>query len=58
VPKFDELQVDPRGQIYDIMPDGQHFIFELETGSAAPTTHYNLVLNWFSEIRKKMNAPR
>jgi Tol biopolymer transport system component len=58
VPKFEDLQVDPRGENYDIMPDGQHFIFELLSGSSAPTTHYNLVLNWFTELRKKMSPPR
>jgi hypothetical protein len=58
VPKFEDLQVDARGAIYDIMPDGQHFIFELGTGSSAPTTHYNLILNWFTELRKKMTPPR
>jgi Tol biopolymer transport system component len=58
VPKFEDLQVDPRSAIYDIMPDGQHFIFEIGTRSSAPTTHYDLVLNWFTELRKKMNQPR
>jgi Tol biopolymer transport system component len=58
VPKFEDLQVDSRGAIYDIMPDGQHFVFELVSGSSSPTTHYNLVLNWFTELRNKMNPPR
>jgi serine/threonine protein kinase len=58
VPKFEDLQVNPRSAIYDILPDGQHFVFEFGTRSSAPTTHYNLVLNWFTELRKKMTQPR
>ena len=58
VPKFEDLQVEPQAAAYDIMPDGQHFIFELGGHSFSSTTHYNLVLNWFTELRKKMNPTR
>ena len=58
VPKFEDLQIEPQETPYDIMPDGQHFVFELGGHSSSPTTHYNLVLNWFTELKKKMNPPR
>ena len=58
VPKFEDLEMEPQGANYAIMPDGQHFVFELGGHSSSPTTHYNLVLNWFTELRKKMNPTR
>ena len=51
VPKSDDMQVDSMSP-YSVMPDGQHFVFGLGPLSA-PTTHYNLVLGWFNELRKK-----
>jgi Tol biopolymer transport system component len=56
--KFQQMQIDSRWTSYDIMPDGQHFIFELGGHSSATATHYSVVLNWFTDLRKKMNRPR
>jgi serine/threonine-protein kinase len=56
VPKFEDKQIDPRSA-FAIMPDGQHFIFEYGNTSSS-TTHYNVVLNWFTELEQKMKGPR
>ena len=53
VPKFEDLEVDPQARYFDIMPDGRHFVFEFGPPVGSPTTHYNLVLNWFSELKSK-----
>jgi serine/threonine-protein kinase len=53
VPKFGDLQIDPQFPNYDIMPDGQHFVFLFAPLSSLTTTHYNVVLNWFEELKKK-----
>jgi hypothetical protein len=35
------------------MPDGEHFVFLLEQSSSL--TRYNVVLNWFEELRARMS---
>jgi hypothetical protein len=42
-----------RGPDYDIMPDGQHFVF-LMGQAASAATHYNVVLNWFEELKQRV----
>jgi eukaryotic-like serine/threonine-protein kinase len=54
VPKLNDMQINPASGNYDIMPDGQHFIFEFGR-SSSPTTHYSVVLNWFTELKQKMS---
>src|SRR5205814_2356075 len=39
--------------VYDIMPDGQHFVFVQSAGADVKTV---VVLNWFEEVRQKMAA--
>jgi serine/threonine-protein kinase len=46
-PRFENLQFDSEKQLYDVMPDGEHFVFLLDK-SPSPT-RYNIVLNWFEE---------
>jgi serine/threonine protein kinase len=53
VPRFEEFQYDPATPDVDIMPDGEHFVFGLGTQSMS-ATRYNVVLNWFEELRKKL----
>jgi hypothetical protein len=37
---------------FDVMPDGEHFVFLLEQ-SLSPT-HYNVVLHWFEELKQRV----
>ncbi len=52
VPTFEGLEFDPETSGYDVMPDGEHFVFNLGPPPSAPT-HYNVVLNWFEELRTR-----
>jgi serine/threonine-protein kinase len=41
-------------QSYDVTPDGQRFlVLEPVEKELAPITHFNVVLNWFEEVKKK-----
>ena len=53
-PKFEDLQFDAEAPLYDVMPDGEHFVFLLEQ-SPSPT-RYNVVLNWFGELNARVPA--
>lgn len=52
VPKFEDLEFDAAEADYDVMPDGEHFVVGLSPQPLA-STHYNIVLNWFEELRRK-----
>jgi dipeptidyl aminopeptidase/acylaminoacyl peptidase len=52
VPKFEDVEFDPRTAEYGVMPDGEHFVFNLGPSASAPT-HYNVVLNWFEELKNR-----
>lgn len=52
VPKFEDLEFDPGTSDYDVMPDGEQFVFNLGPSTSAPT-HYNVVLNWFEELKNR-----
>ncbi len=54
VPKFQDLQYDPATPDYGVMPDGQHFVFGLSPQPAE--TIYNVVLNWFEELKQKRSS--
>ena len=43
---------------YDVAPDGQRFyaMQYREPSPAPPTTHINLILNWFEELKVKAPA--
>ena len=51
-PRFEDLQFDSASPLYDVMPDGEHFVFLLEHLSSS--THYNVVLNWFEELKLRV----
>ena len=55
VPRFEDFQYDPTTPDVDIMPDGEHFVFGLGTQSTS-ATRYNVVLNWFEELKKKLST--
>jgi serine/threonine-protein kinase len=48
-PRFEDLQLDSENALYDVMPDGEHFVFLLEQSSSP--TRYNVVLNWLEELK-------
>jgi eukaryotic-like serine/threonine-protein kinase len=50
-PRFEDLQVEPENVLFDVMPDGEHFVFVLEQSSSS--MHYNIVLNWTEELKAK-----
>ena len=54
VPNFQDLEFDP-GRYFDIMPDGQHFVFVMNQALSS-TTHYNVVLNWLEELKQRVAA--
>lgn len=53
-PTFEDLRFDSRNAPYDVMPDGEHFVFLL--GQSASPTQYNVVLNWFETLKHLVPA--
>jgi len=53
-PKFEDLQLDEEAALYDVMPDGEHFVFLLE--QTPSPTRYNVILNWFGELNARVPA--
>jgi eukaryotic-like serine/threonine-protein kinase len=43
--------MDVNEPIYDVMPDGQHFVISLAPPSALPP-HYEVIVNWFEEVKR------
>jgi serine/threonine-protein kinase len=39
---------------YDVLPDGRHFV--MVESDAPPITHFNVVLNWFEELKRLVPA--
>jgi serine/threonine-protein kinase len=37
---------------FDVLPDGQHFVMVEIDQEASRITHFNIVLNWFEELRR------
>ena len=37
---------------YDVSPDGQHFVMIEVDREASRITHFNVILNWFEELRR------
>jgi serine/threonine-protein kinase len=52
IPKFEDLQATVDATLYDVMPDGQHFVFLLDQSSSRP--HFNVILNWFQELKARV----
>jgi serine/threonine-protein kinase len=42
----------PFARAYDVFPDGQHFVMLEIDQEAARVTHFNVILNWFEELRR------
>jgi serine/threonine-protein kinase len=40
------------GRRYDLAPDGERFLMVLEGEPPPPQTRYNVVLNWFEELKR------
>ncbi|MBE0594776.1 MAG: PD40 domain-containing protein [Gemmatimonadales bacterium] len=40
------------GRMYDVTPDGERFLMLRVGDPPPPATHYNVVLNWFSELER------
>jgi serine/threonine-protein kinase len=53
-PRFEDLQTEPGDPVFDVMPDGEHFVFVLQRSSSE--TPFNVVLNWFNELKARMPA--
>ncbi len=54
-PTFEDLQFDSENPAYDVMPDGQHFVLLLSPRLGLPK-HYDVVLNWFEELKEESRA--
>jgi serine/threonine-protein kinase len=54
-PTYQDAKINPNGSNYGIMPDGQHFVFLMGPVSSG-ATHYNVVLNWFEELKQHVPA--
>jgi eukaryotic-like serine/threonine-protein kinase len=37
---------------YDVLPDGQHFVMIEVDREASRITHFNVILNWFEELKR------
>lgn len=37
---------------YDVLPDGRHFVMIEAEQQAERITHFNVVLNWFEDLRR------
>ena len=51
--KLNDLEFQADSPYYDVLPDGEHFVMLLSPKYLSPT-HYDLVINWFEEIRQKV----
>ena len=54
-PKLDDLVFLADFPLYDVMPDGEHFVMVLAP-RYPPPTHYNVIINWFEELKRKMGS--
>jgi len=51
-PKFENLQFQAGFPYYDVMPDSDHFVVVLGPQYPSPT-HFNVVVNWFEELKAR-----
>jgi Tol biopolymer transport system component len=51
-PKLENLRFQYDNPFYDVMPDGDHFVMLL-TPQNPPPAHYNVVVNWFEELKRR-----
>lgn len=43
--------LNSKATVYDVMPDGQHFVISLAPASTTPP-YYELIVNWFEEVKR------
>jgi hypothetical protein len=48
-------RLSPDATVYDVMPDGQHFVISLAPPASAPP-YYEAIINWFEELRRTIRA--
>jgi len=46
-----ELKFSPLLSVFDVMPDDEHFLMTITPGHPPPT-YFNVVLNWFDDLRR------
>jgi serine/threonine-protein kinase len=51
-PVFEDSYGDFGLLSYDVLPDGQHFVMVEVDRKASQIDHFNVVLNWFEELRR------
>jgi Tol biopolymer transport system component len=51
-PLFEDSYGDFGLLSYDILPDGEHFVMVEVDREASRITHFNVVLNWFEELKR------
>lgn len=51
---FEGPYLNVPGVSYDVAPDGQRFMMLEESLKQPPTTHLNVVLNWFEELKQRV----
>ena len=51
-----QIDVDPDLRVFDVLPDGS-FVIRL-TQPYKPPTHYDLVIDWFNELRRLVPVSR
>ena len=52
--KYEVLQFDADNPFFYIMPDYERFVLLLEQASSL--VHYNVVLNWFDELKARTTS--
>ena len=50
-------QPGPFGQVYDIAPDGEHFLLIRENGVDTGKSEMIVVQNWFEELKERVPVP-
>ena len=50
-----ELHSPPVQSMFDVMPDGEHFLMSMNVDHSPPT-HFNVILNWFQQLQKLVPA--
>ncbi|MCH7596459.1 MAG: hypothetical protein IID35_07855, partial [Planctomycetes bacterium] len=53
--EFKDAAAEAAGfRVFDIAPDGQHFVMIQKGEQSAPPTQLRVVLNWFEELKAKV----
>ena len=49
---YDDIGRNAGTPSYDVFPDGQHFVMVEADREASHITHFNVILNWFEELKR------